>query len=109
MERGKGGGQWETSVMLSTMNKRKRTTKNESIVSRACMSTRDSLEAPGGWLSQIVGISDFYSPTHLSRHNLLFNPVSYLERSSLQWPGLLTPFPGHVDIRGRWMWLTDRL
>lgn len=48
--------------------------------------------------SQVVGTSDFYSPTHLSRHGLLFNTVGYLERFSLQCPGLLNLFPGHVDI-----------
>lgn len=48
-------------------------------------------------------------PPHLSRHGLLFNTVGYLERFSLQCPRLLNLFPGHVDIRGKWMWLTDWL
>lgn len=60
-------------------------------------------------LSQVIGTSDFKSPTHLSRRSLLFNTVGYLERFSLQCPGLLNPFPKHVDIRGRWMWLTEWL
>lgn len=60
-------------------------------------------------LSQIVGTSDFYSPNLLSTHGLLFNTIGYLGRFSLQCPGLLNLFPGHVDIRGRWMWLTEWL
>lgn len=58
----------------------------------------------GTWgLSQVTGTSDFYSPTHLARHGLLFkNTVGYLERFFLQ-----SLLPGQVHIRGRWLRLTD--
>lgn len=57
----------------------------------------------GTWgVSQVVGTSDFFIALLIFQDVVwFFNTIGYLKRFSLQCPGLLSLFWGHVDIQGR--------